>query len=91
VPIPLEEYRRAVQKDYEETGYFLDRVVIVKVIEGQLWCFSSEDTPFKLEIFDKAHRQEVLLEANTLVKALSENFGIDKEKIASALLYKHVI
>ena len=47
VPIPLEEYRVAVQQDYEETGYFLDRVIIVKVIEGRLWRFSSVDTPHK--------------------------------------------
>ena len=69
----------------------LDRVVIVKVIEDRLWCFSSGDTPFKLEGFDKTSKQEVMLEKNTLAKSLSENFGIDKDKIALALLYKHVI
>lgn len=91
VPIPLEDYRHAVQEDYEETGYFLDRVVIVKVIEDRLWCFSSVDTPFKLEGFDKTSKQEVILERNSLAKSLSENFGIDEDKIALALLYKNVI
>ena len=91
MPIPLEDYRHAVQEDYEETGYFLDRVVIVKVIEGRLWCFSSVDTPFKLEGFDKNSKQEVILERNSLAKSLSENFGIDEDKITLALLYKNVI
>jgi arylamine N-acetyltransferase len=91
VPVPLEEYRNAVQKDYEATGYFLDQVVIVKVIEDRLWCFNSEDIPSKLEVFDKTSKKEVMLETTTLAKSISEIFGIDEEKIALALLYKHVI
>lgn len=89
--IPLEEYRTAVQNDYEETGYFLDRVIIVKIIEGRLWRFSSVDLPFKLEGFDKTSRQEVMLETATLAKSLSEHFGIDEDKIALALAYKQII
>lgn len=91
VPVPLEEYRNAVQMDYEETGYFLDRVVIVKVIDDRLWCFDSEDTPFKVEGFDKTGKQEVMLKINRLAKSLSETFGMDEDKIALALAYKHLI
>jgi len=91
VPISLAEYRKAVQRDYEETGYFLDRVVIVKVVEDRLWCFSSDEPPFKMEGFNKAGKQEVMVETKTLAKSLSENFGIDEAKIALALFYKHGI
>lgn len=91
VPIPLEEYHGAVRRDYEETGYFLDRVIIVKIIEGRLWRFSSVDIPFKLEGFDKTSKQELMLEANKLAKSLSEYFGIGEDKIALALAYKQVI
>jgi arylamine N-acetyltransferase len=91
VPIPLEEYRNAVQNDYEETGCFLDRVIIVKIIEGRLWRFSSVDLPYKLEGFDKTSKQEVILETNKLAKSLSECFGMDEDKIALALSYKQVI
>jgi hypothetical protein len=90
VPVPLEDYRNAVQNDYEETGYFLDRVVIVKVIEDRLWCFSCDDTPFKVEGFDKTSKQEVMLATDTLAKGLSGKFGMDENKIALALLYEHV-
>jgi len=90
VPIPLEEYRNAVQNDYEQTGYFLDRVIIVKIIEGRLWRFSSVDRPFKLEGFDKTSKQGVILETNKLAKSLSDRFGIDKDKIALALSYSQV-
>lgn len=91
VPIPLEKYREAVQRDYEDTGYFLDRVIIVKVIENRLWRFSSMDTPFKLEGFDKTSKQEALLETNTIAKSLAERFEISRDKIELALSYKHIV
>ena len=91
VSIPLEKYRDAVRRDYEETGYFLDRVVIVKVIENRLWCFSSLDTPFKVESFDKTSKQEMLLETKRLAKFLAERFEIDRDKIEQALSYKQII
>jgi arylamine N-acetyltransferase len=91
VPIPLEKYRNTVQKHYEETGYFLDRVVIVKVIEERLWFFDSAGILLKLEGLDKTSKQEIILETTTLAKSLSKKFGIDEEKTALALLYKRVI
>jgi arylamine N-acetyltransferase len=90
-PVPFEEYRAATQRDYEETGYFLDRVIIVKVIGSRLWRFSSMDTPYKLEGFDQTSRQEVLLETDTLAKFLAEHFRMDEGKIALALAHMQVV
>jgi arylamine N-acetyltransferase len=89
--VPLEEYRGAVQRDYEETGYFLDQVIIVKIIENRLWRFSSSEIPFKLEGFDKTSKKEMLLETNRLAQSLSDHFEIDQDKIEEALLYKQII
>lgn len=91
VAVPLEEYCQAVQNDYEETGYFLDRVIIVKVIEDRLWRFSSAEIPYKLEGFDKTSRQEVMLETQKLAQSLADRFEMDLNKIALALSYRHVI
>ena len=91
VPVRLEKYRDAIQRDYGAAGYFLDRVIIVKVIEDRLWRFSSLDTPFTLEGFDKTSRQEVLLENNGLAESLAEHFDMNRDKIELALSYKHVI
>jgi arylamine N-acetyltransferase len=91
VPIPIEDYQAAVQRDYEETGYFLDRMIIVKVIESRIWRFSSVEFPYKLEGFDKTSRKEVLLEIDKLAKMLSEFFGIDEDKIGLALSHLHVV
>lgn len=91
VPVPFEEYQGAVQRDYEETGYFLDRVIIVKVIGNRLWRFSSVDTPYKLEGFNRTSRQEVLLETETLAKSLAKHFRIDERKIALALSHMQIV
>lgn len=90
IPVSSEKYHEAVKRDYEDTGYFLDRVIIVKVIENRLWRFSSMDTPFKLEGFDKTSRQEVLLEKSALAKSIAEHFDMDRDKIALALAYRQV-
>lgn len=91
VPVPFEEYQGAVQRDYQETGYFLDRVMIVKVIGNRLWRFSSLETPYKLEGFNRTSRQEVLLETETLAKSLAKHFRIDERKIALALSHMQIV
>lgn len=85
--VPLEQYRAAVARDYEPTGYFLERVIIVKIIDDRLWRFSSLEKPYKLEGFDKTSKQEKLLEAENLPGLLAERFGISEAKLAAALSY----
>lgn len=93
IPIPLEAYRLAVQQDYEATGFFLDRVIIIKVMNNRLWRFSSAGTPYRLESFDKFTRQEIPLEPSALAPTLAAHFGIDGAIIALALthLQRHSI
>ncbi len=86
-PISIEEYKRAVEKDYEVTGYFLDQVIIVKVIENRIWRFNNDERPNKLEGFDKTSKQEVFILQDKLAQSLAEHFGIEEGKIASALSY----
>lgn len=86
-PIPLPEYRAAVERDYEATGYFLDRVIIVKIIGNRLWRFSSGEKPYRLEGFDKVSKQEKQLEPESLPPVLAKQFGMSEAKIAAALSY----
>ena len=76
-----------MERDYEATGYFLDRVIIVKVIDDRLWRFNSAEKPYKLEGFDKTSRQEKLLEPENLSRLVAEKFSISEAKVAAALLY----
>jgi arylamine N-acetyltransferase len=86
-PVPPDEYKAATERDYEAGGYFLDRVIIVKIIEDRLWRFNSVEKPYKLEGFDKTSRQERLLEAENLSHLVAEKFGLPEAKIAEALVY----
>ena len=86
-PIPLDGYRAAVERDYDENGLFLDRVIIVKVIGDRLWRFSSMDKPYKLEGFDKTTRQEITVSLEKLAPTLAGHFGLQEDKINAALSY----
>jgi arylamine N-acetyltransferase len=85
--VPLKEYRAAVQRDYEGAGYFLDRVIIVKVIADALWRFSSAEKPYKLEAFMKSSKQQKLLAPERVAQLVAERFGIAEELVAAALSY----
>ncbi len=84
-PVHLDAYRAAVERDYQAQGYFLDRVIIVKVVGDRLWRFSSIERPYCLEGFDKTSRREVNLLPDSLPEALAEQFGLRASKIAEAM------
>lgn len=84
-PIPIGRYKIAVERDYEVNGYFLDRVVIVKVIGNRVWRFNSMERPFKLEGFDKMSRKEIIIPPERIAGTLAEHFDIPEGKIATAL------
>jgi arylamine N-acetyltransferase len=86
-PINDEAYQTAVEQDYEDTGYFLDRVIIVKVIDDKLWRFNSMEQPYTLEGFDRTGKQEFVLSPSTLVRCLAEHFSMPEERIAAALAW----
>ena len=86
-PVPLDEYKAAVERDYEATGYFLDRVIIVKIINERLWRFNSLERPYKLEGFGKTSKEEIPLEPEGVSRSLAEKFGIAEAKVADALSY----
>lgn len=84
-PVALDDYKVAVARDYEPSGYFLDRLIIVKIIDDQLWRFNSLEKPYKLEGFGKTSKQERLLEPECLAPALAERFDMAEAKVAAAL------
>lgn len=86
-PVPLEAYKAAVARDYEATGYFLDRLVIVKIIDDRLWRFNSLEKPYKLEAFTKIDRYEESPAPDRLPNLLAKRFGIDESKVAAAFSY----
>jgi arylamine N-acetyltransferase len=89
VPVSLTAYQAIVERDYTEHGYFLDRVVIVKVVDGRVWRFNSSEQPYRLESFNRKDKQAYFLSTDTLAWALAEHFRLPDEQILTALSWVH--
>jgi arylamine N-acetyltransferase len=86
-PILETDYRKIVEQDYGETGLFLNRVILVKVIDNCLWRFNSQELPYRLEIFRRGKKQVLPIQPNQLSSVLAERFQMDPKKIETALSY----
>ncbi|MBZ0293812.1 MAG: arylamine N-acetyltransferase [Anaerolineae bacterium] len=83
-PVDARAYHQATTVDYEPGGYFLDRVVINKVIDEQVWRFSSGERPYHLETFVDNQRVDYPLPDDPAA-AVAQKFGMEQEIIAAAL------
>jgi hypothetical protein len=84
IPVPEADYRAATTTDYDTAGLFLDRVVINKVIDGQLWRFNSGEKPYHLELFTDGVRVDHGIEGD-VAEAVGRKFGIDMSIVRTAL------
>jgi arylamine N-acetyltransferase len=82
--IPEVTYRQVVAKDYGPQGLFLDRVIISKVIEGQVCRFNGGERPFKLERFRRGYAGDQQL-AGDLSGTLARVFNVDRRLLRQAL------
>ncbi len=84
-PVSADEFEAAIAADYLPTGWFLNRVVINKMLGETAWLFNSNTRPYMLESFDHDGKHEIPLNPVTLAPALAERFHIPAEKIGAAL------
>ena len=85
VPVSPLEYRMIMENDYLETGCFLKSVVMVKVVNEKAQRFFSDQLPYKLESFDRAGREEKIIEPESLSHALAKVFQMPEDGISAAL------
>lgn len=84
-PIGEDKYRQYTTNDYIlATGLFLDKVVINKVIAGNLWRFNSRDLPLHMEKFVDGERFDYPLEED-IADQLASKFKIDSDIITDSL------
>jgi len=83
-PIADAAYRRAAIADYQPGGYFLDKVVINKVIDEQLWRFNSDEQPFCLQQFVAGERHDHPLDDDP-AGAVADKFGISQSVVTEAM------
>lgn len=85
VPVGEEAFAAAVEADYLPTGYFLNRVVINKLVNGTGWLFNSAIRPWMLEAFDHTGKHETPLHPDTAAETLAAFYHISAAKVSTAL------
>lgn len=83
-PVPNEKYREILTNDYGECGFFLDRVVINKVVNGLPWRFNSAEKPHQLNMFENGNRTDYPLNGK-IAESIAKHFGMDAQMIEGAL------
>ncbi len=83
-PVPDTAYRAALTADYEASGFFLDRIIVYKVVDGQAWRFCSAETPLHLESFRDGKRTDQLLNGD-IAKTVGQHFDMDVATLRAAL------
>jgi hypothetical protein len=80
-------YRDATCADYGPGGLFLDRVVVTKIVDGDIWRFASGDDVWELERFRDGQRDSVPLPAGPepAGRAVAAHFAMDADVVTRAL------
>lgn len=84
-PVSVEDFEAALEADYLPTGWFLNRVVINKMLGNKAWLFNSQTQPYMLEMFDHDGKHEIPLHPDSLAESLAEHYQMPAEKISVAL------
>jgi arylamine N-acetyltransferase len=83
-PIEDTAYRAATTQDYGLGGLFLNRVIVNKVINNQIWRFNSVESPLHLEAFQDGERTDFAI-AGDAAEVVGRHFGMDVSTLQAAL------
>ena len=86
-PVPASAYETATCDDYGLGGLFLDRVVIRKIVAGDVWRFTTGDDPWVLERFRDGTRttEPLPVDVDAAAARLARHFAIDEATVREAL------
>jgi len=82
-PIADAAYRAATTADYGPDGFFLDRIVVNKVVDGTLWRFNSTEKPWRLNRFQNGARVDVDIIGDAAT-AVARHFQMDEAVVQTA-------
>jgi len=83
-PVDEVTYRRATTNDYGPDGFFLDQVIISKVVQGHASRFSSMEKPYHLQTFINGQRIDAPITAD-VPQVVAHHFGIQEMIVRRAL------
>ena len=83
-PVADPAYREVLAGDYGPGGFFLDRVIVSKVIAGHVCRFNGDEQPYLLERFAPDHADSVRL-GKDLAGDVGRFFNLNEALIRQAL------
>ncbi|MGD9091327.1 MAG: arylamine N-acetyltransferase [Anaerolineales bacterium] len=83
-PVEEEIYRMATTADYGENGFFLDRLIVNKVIDERVWRFNSGESPAHLESFRDGLQSKTPIDGE-VATVVAAHFSMDVEIVRTAL------
>ncbi len=86
-PVSPDAYVDALRADYAPGGLFLDRIVVRRIVDGDVWRFDSQATPWHLECFRDGRRVDHPLPADPAGAAahIAAHFGLPCDIVHTAL------
>lgn len=82
-PIAEDTYRAATTADYEPTGNFNDRVIVTKVMDGEIWRFNGVNPPL-MESFVGGGRK-VHPVGSDVTATVADRFALRRSTVQAAL------
>lgn len=87
IPVSPIDYVARITQDYGAEGFFLDKVVIVKAVAGDIWCFNSAEPPSRLYTKGRKIQRTLPLGSIRLERVLGSHFNMASIPIGAALLH----
>ncbi len=84
-PVADAAYRAATTADYGPNGFFLDRIVVNKIVDETLWRFNSAEEPWRLNRFQNGGRMDVELNGD-VATAVARHFKMDEAVVQAAFV-----
>lgn len=78
------DYRAATTNDYDSSGFFLDRAIVLKVVGGELWRFDSNNLNAGFQRFVDGERSDHPLMGDLAIN-VGEFFGMNTGMVRAAL------
>lgn len=82
--VPEQGYRRVLAADYGPDGFFLDRVIVSKVVDGRICRFNGGESPYVLEWFLRGDVERRELGKNP-ASEIAVAFDLDEQLVQQAL------
>jgi hypothetical protein len=88
-PIDEDSYRAATIADYDVNGLFLDKIIVNKVVDGNLCRFNGTERPYHIQRFVDSDRTDTVFDdqsANNAAEQVAQFFTIDQTMLKQAFI-----